>query len=37
MDKLKGKIGTPKMINKAFNSEAKVVYKFKDIEDIIIN
>lgn len=36
MEKLKGKVGNPTVINKALNNEGKVIYKYKDVEDMII-
>lgn len=36
MEKLKGKVGNPAVINKALNNEGKVIYKYKDVEDMII-
>jgi hypothetical protein len=36
MEKLKGKVGNNAVVNKAFNNEHKVIYKYKDIEDIVV-
>jgi hypothetical protein len=36
MEKLKQKVGNPQVINKAFANEHKVIYKYKDIEEIVI-
>ena len=36
MQKLKGKIDSPAVISKALANEAKVIYKYKDIEDMVI-
>ena len=36
IEKLKAKVGNPTVINKALNKETKVIYKYKDIEDMIV-
>lgn len=36
LEKLKGKVGNPSVINKALNSETKVIYKYKDIEEMVV-
>jgi hypothetical protein len=36
LEKLKGKVGNPLVINKAFVNEHKVIFKYRDIEDIVI-
>ena len=36
MSKLKGKVDSPSVVNKALANEQKVIYKYKDIEEIVI-
>lgn len=36
MNKLKGKVDSPSVVNKALQNEQKVIYKYKDIEEIVI-
>jgi hypothetical protein len=35
MNKLLFKIGSPDVVNKAIEKESKIIYKYKDIEEII--
>lgn len=36
MQKLKSKVDSPSVVNKALLNEQKVIYKYKDIEDLVV-